>query len=153
MTPGSDFLAGSFHGDAHVFPLRVYYEDTDAAGIVYYANYLRFAERARTEMMRSLGVNHSGLMAVDGIAFAVRHCSADFLAPARLDDRLEVVTRITELRGASLGVEQRVRRDGADLVRMSLRLACMTLAGRPSRIPATLRADLNDYHNKGKRLK
>ena len=153
MTRANDSLAGAFHGDAHVFPLRVYYEDTDAAGIVYYANYLRFAERARTEMMRSLGVNHSGLMAADGIAFAVRHCSADFLAPARLDDRLEVVTRITELRGASLGVEQRVRRDGADLVRMSLRLACMTLAGRPSRIPATLRADLNDYHNKGQRLK
>lgn len=144
---------GILEGDTHVFPLRVYYEDTDAAGIVYYANYLRFAERARTEMMRSLGLNHSGMMAAEGVVFAVRHCSADFLAPARLDDRLEVVTRITGLRGASLGMEQRVRRDGADLVRMSLKLACMTLTGRPSRIPGALRADLKDYHNKGKRLK
>jgi len=136
-----------------VFPLRVYYEDTDAAGIVYYANYLRFAERARTEMMRSLGLNHSIMMAAERVVFAVRHCTADFLAPARLDDQLEVVTRITQLRGASLGMEQRVRRDGADLVRMSLKLACMTLSGRPSRIPGTLRADLKDYHNNGKRLK
>ena len=144
---------GIFEGDAHVFPLRVYYEDTDAAGIVYYANYLRYAERARTEMMRSLGLNHSGMMAAEGVVFAVRHCTADFLAPARLDDRLEVVTRITGLRGASLGMEQRVSRDGADLVRMTLMLACMTLTGRPSRIPGTLRADLTDYHNKGKRLK
>jgi acyl-CoA thioester hydrolase len=144
---------GIFDGDAHVFPLRVYYEDTDAAGIVYYANYLRYAERARTEMMRSLGLNHSEIMAAEGVVFAVRHCTADFLAPARLDDRLDVVTRITDLRGASLGMEQRVRRDGADLVRMSLKLACMKLTGRPSRIPGTLRADLMDYHNKGKRLK
>jgi acyl-CoA thioester hydrolase len=131
-----------------VYPLRVYYEDTDAAGIVYYANYLRFAERARTEMMRSLGLNHSGMMAEEGVVFAVRHCTADFLAPARLDDWLEVVTRITGLRGASLGLEQWVRRDGADLVRMSLKLACMTLAGRPSRIPATLRADLEEFRNR-----
>ena len=139
---------GVFDGAAHVFPLRVYYEDTDAAGIVYYANYLRFAERARTEMMRSLGLNHSGMMAEEGVVFAVRHCTADFLAPARLDDWLEVVTRITGLRGASLGMEQWVRRDGADLVRMSLKLACMTLAGRPSRIPATLRAHLEEFRNR-----
>ena len=139
---------GAFDGAAHVFSVRVYYEDTDAAGIVYYANYLRFAERARTEMMRSLGLNHSGMMAEEGVVFAVRHCTADFLAPARLDDWLEVVTRITGLRGASLGMEQWVRRDGADLVRMSLKLACMTLAGRPSRIPATLRADLEEFRNR-----
>ena len=144
----SDPPPGVFDGAAHVYPLRVYYEDTDAAGIVYYANYLRFAERARTEMMRSLGLNHSGMMAEEGVVFAVRHCTADFLAPARLDDWLEVVTRITGLRGASLGMEQWVRRDGADLVRMSLKLACMTLAGRPSRIPATLRADLEEFRNR-----
>ncbi len=144
----SDPPPGAFDGHAHVYPLRVYYEDTDAAGIVYYANYLRFAERARTEMMRSLGLNHSGMMAEEGVVFAVRHCTADFLAPARLDDWLEVVTRITGLRGASLGMEQWVRRDGADLVRMSLKLACMTLAGRPSRIPATLRAHLEEFRNR-----
>jgi acyl-CoA thioester hydrolase len=131
-----------------VFSLRVYYEDTDAAGIVYYANYLRFAERARTEMMRALGVEHSELRAAAGIVFAVRRCSADYLAPARLDDRLEVVTRITDLRGASLGLEQTVRRDAADLVRMHLKLACMTVAGRPARIPGTLRAELEDLRNR-----
>jgi acyl-CoA thioester hydrolase len=147
-TPVNRPPPGDFDGDAHLFPLRVYYEDTDAAGIVYYANYLRFAERARTEMMRALGVEHSELMAAAGIAFAVRRCSADYLAPARLDDRLEVVTRITDLRGASLGLEQTVRRDAADLVRMHLKLACMTVAGRPARIPGTLRAELEDLRNR-----
>jgi acyl-CoA thioester hydrolase len=147
-TPVNRPPRGDFDGDAHVFPLRVYYEDTDAAGIVYYANYLRFAERARTEMMRALGVEHLELMAADGIAFAVRRCSADYLAPARLDDRLEVVTRITDLRGASLGLEQTVRRDAADLVRMHLKIACMTVAGRPARFPGTLRAELEDLRNR-----
>ena len=144
----SEPLVGVFEGDSHMFPLRVYYEDTDAAGMVYHANYLRFAERARTEMLRSVGLNHSGMMAAEGVVFAVRHCTADYLAPARLDDRLEVVTRITGLRGASLGMEQRVRRDGTDLVRMFLKLACMTLSGRPSRIPRTLRTDLEDFRNR-----
>ena len=139
---------GAFDGAEHVFSVRVYYEDTDAAGIVYYANYLKFAERARTEMMRALGIEHSGLMAAAGVVFAVRRCSADYLAPARLDDRLEVVTRITDVRGASLGLEQTIRRDAADLVRMHLKLACMTVAGRPARIPGTLRAELEDLRNR-----
>lgn len=147
----SEPSSGAFSGDEHVLPLRVYYEDTDAAGIVYYANYLRFAERARTEMMRAFGLNHSGMMATEGVVFAVRHCAAEFLAPARLDDRLDVVTRITGLRGASLDMEQRIRRDGADLVCMSFKLACMTLSGRPSRIPGTLRVDLEDFRNRNDR--
>ena len=80
---GSGFVDG-----VHVFSMRVYYEDTDAAGIVYYANYLKFAERARTEMLRALGTDQSRLAAEQGIAFAVRRCTADYLKPARLDNRL-----------------------------------------------------------------
>ncbi len=80
--------SGTVQDDAHQFPLRVYYEDTDAAGIVYYANYLQFAERARTEMLRLLGFEHDELRRATGVVFAVRRCSADYLAPARLDDEL-----------------------------------------------------------------
>ncbi|MGF1640741.1 MAG: tol-pal system-associated acyl-CoA thioesterase [Rhodospirillales bacterium] len=151
MAPASDPPAGAFDGDAHLLPIRVYYEDTDAAGLVYYANYLRFAERARTEMMRMLGVDHPGLMATDGVVFAVRHCSADYLAPARLDDPLQVVTRLAEVRGVSLTLDQRVRRDGTDLVRIGLKLVCMTLTGRPARIPAALRARLATHLNRSNR--
>ena len=105
--------AGTFAGDVYVFPVRVYYEDTDAGGVVYHANYLQFAERARTEMLRTLGMQQSQLAAETGILFVIRRCVADFLAPARLDDRLEVASRLIDLRGASIDLHQDVRRDGA----------------------------------------
>lgn len=124
----------------HVFPFRVYYEDTDAAGIVYYANYLKFAERARTEMLRARGFDHRQLDAKDGVVFAVRACSADYLLPARLDDALEVHTRVTHVGGATLDADQDITRDDAVLTRLKIRLACINRAGRPARIPAALLA-------------
>ena len=139
-------------GGVHVFPLRVYYEDTDADDIIYYANYLRFAERARTEMLRDMGVNQSEWKAEKGIVFAVRHCSADYVKPGRLDDRLEVHTRIVEVGGGSLTAEQWVRRDGADLVVMNLRLVCMNLEGRPTRLPADVRPALIKFCNTNHRV-
>lgn len=123
----------------HIFPLRVYYEDTDAGGIVYYANYLRFAERARTEYLRSVGADHQSLLAKDDVAFTVRQCNVDYLSPAFLDDPLEVHTRFTEVRGASLRAEQIVRRGADDLARLLVRLACVGSDGRPKRMPKTLR--------------
>lgn len=143
--------AGAFVGAVHVFPMRVYFEDTDAAGIVYYANYLKFAERARTEMLREMGVNHARMMADDGLAFTVRRCSVDYLKPARLDDRLEVHTRLLEVRGASLVAEQTVRGKRGDLARLGLRLACTDSAGRPARMPGRLRARLSDLCNTNER--
>ncbi len=130
--------------EEHIFPVRVYYEDTDAGGVVYYANYLRFAERARTEMLRRLGIESSKLMAEEGIAFAVRRCAADYRRPARLDDRLEVRTRLLDMGGASLEMEQRIVRaeNGSEAVRLVLTLACMTMAGKPARIPADVRRRL-----------
>lgn len=124
----------------HVFPIRVYYEDTDAAGIVYYANYLKFAERARTEMLRERGFDHRKLDAKDGVAFAVRSCNADYLLPARLDDALEVHTRVTHIGGASLEADQDITREDAILTRLKVRLACINRAGRPARIPAAILA-------------
>ncbi|NNE83802.1 MAG: tol-pal system-associated acyl-CoA thioesterase [Alphaproteobacteria bacterium] len=135
---------GWFEDGEHVLPLRVYYEDTDAAGIVYYANYLKFAERARTEMIRCLGVEHRPLMAGAGVAFAVRSCAAEYLQPARLDDRIVVRTRIDKAGGATLNATQRVFRvDGDDgeteLVELKIRLACIDKNQRPARMPADIR--------------
>ena len=134
---GSGFVDG-----VHVFPMRVYYEDTDAAGIVYYANYLRFAERARTELLRDLGIENAQLMEQQNLAFAVKRCSMDFVKPAKLDDLLTVETRLLEVGGASLSVDQRVRRGATDLVRMELKLACISLNGRPARLPGDIRKRL-----------
>jgi len=129
------------HG-LHVLPLRVYWEDTDAAGIVYYANYLKFTERARTDMLRLLGINQSALLADEGLAFAVRECVLEYLKPARLDDEIEVHSRITELGGVRLGADQAVKRDGLDLVRSRVRLACIDMTGRPRRLPTSVREAL-----------
>jgi acyl-CoA thioester hydrolase len=133
---------GAERGPSHRFPVRVYYEDTDAAGIVYYANYLKFAERARTEWLRSAGAGYAATLREDGLAFAVRRCDIDYLRPARLDDLLEVETRLTGAAGATLDLDQVVRRAGAALVEMRVTLACLNAAGRPVRLPAALRAAL-----------
>ena len=124
----------------HHFQLRVYYEDTDAAGIVYYANYLRFAERARTEYMRAAGVDQRTLRDREGVLFAVRRCEIDYLLPARLDDSLDVVSRVIALRGASVTMQQTVMRAAEILAQLSVRVACVDAAGRPARIPGWVRA-------------
>jgi acyl-CoA thioester hydrolase len=124
---------------AHIFPVRVYYEDTDAAGIVYYANYLKFAERARSELLRTRGLGNRALQEGEGIAFAVRRLAIEYLAPAYLDDLLEVRSRITSVRGASIEAEQDVLRDGRDLARLTLTLACVARNGRPARLPDNVR--------------
>lgn len=126
----------------HRFPIRVYYEDTDAAGIVYYANYLKFAERARTEWLREIGGDEARVLKDSGLLFVVRRCEVEYLQAARLDDLLEVETRVTGFAGATLDLAQTVRRDAVDLVAMSVKLACLNPAGRPARLPAVLRAAL-----------
>ena len=122
----------------HVFSLRVYYEDTDASGIEYYANNLRFAERARTEYLRSVGADHKSMMEQDSVYFIVRQCSVDYLTPAFLDDALEIHLCFFDLRGASLRAEQVVRREEDELARLNIRLACVGNNGRPCRIPRKL---------------
>jgi acyl-CoA thioester hydrolase len=123
----------------HRHAVRVYWEDTDASGIVFYANYLRFTERGRTEWLRRLGIDQSKLLAETGAAFVVRHVSVGYRAPARLDDVLEVQSRLTELRPASLTLEQRIHRGEELLVQSSVQLACIDRQGRPTRLPACLR--------------
>jgi acyl-CoA thioester hydrolase len=130
----------------HRFFMRVYYEDTDAAGIVYYANYLKFVERARTEMMRLYGVEHEKSRQSEGTAFIVRRAALEFLAPARLDDELTVETRITEVGGASILLTQDVKRGDALLVGATILIACIGRSGRPVRLPPALRAALASPH-------
>jgi acyl-CoA thioester hydrolase len=134
---------GVVEGGVHLFPVRVYYEDTDAAGLVYYANYLKFAERARTEMLRRLGIEQERLRADTGLGFVVRRCSIDYAAAARLDDDLVVATRLVGLGAATLELEQEVRRRDASLVRLALQIAAIGRTGRPQRLPPTLRAALS----------
>ncbi|UYN93495.1 MAG: tol-pal system-associated acyl-CoA thioesterase [Enhydrobacter sp.] len=138
----SEPTSGRFVDGAHILPLRVYYEDTDAAGIVYYANWLRFLERGRTELLRLLGQEHSALRDERGVNWVVRRCLIDYLRPARLDETIEIVTTCGELRGASLDMLQQARRSGDVLVRAELTVACMGATGRPVRLPPHLRTAL-----------
>ncbi|HVL20040.1 MAG TPA: tol-pal system-associated acyl-CoA thioesterase [Amaricoccus sp.] len=124
------------------FRLRVYYEDTDAAGIVYYANYLKFMERARTEALLAAGYRQTELRERHGIVFAVREVTVTYLAPARLEDQLVVRTSTLPPRGARLHMRQEVWRDDACLVTAQATLACIGASGRPARMPADLRAAL-----------
>ena len=120
---------------AFTLPVRVYYEDTDAGGVVYYANYLRFLERARTEWLRTLGFDQSVLMAQD-IAFAARSISAEYLKPARLDDALLVVSTVESLGRAQLVFAQRVERDNELLLDAKMRIACFDpVRGKARGIP------------------
>ena len=123
----------------HRLDLRVYYEDTDLAGIVYYANYLKYIERARTEFVRSLGIDQTQLKSDHGIVFAVRRIEADYLVPARFDDELGVFTDVNDLTGARIILRQQVVRDGVLLFDAIVTLVALTDAGRPARLPAEIR--------------
>lgn len=125
--------------EPHRRRLRVHWEDTDAAGIVYYANYLRFIERARSDMVREAGLDQTRLLSESGLIFAVRRCEIDYRAPARLDDELEIETVVEALGAATVDLRQTVRRDGEEIVRARVRLACMSRDGRPRRLPREAR--------------
>lgn len=137
--------AGLIKDGVYLYPVRVYYEDTDAGGIVYHANYLRFAERARSEMLRRLGIEQGEMRARDGVMFAVRRCETDFLAPAKLDDDLVVETRLVGLGGATMDIHQDVRLNDRELVRLKLLIACVGPSGRPARIPKPIRAAIEPF--------
>lgn len=134
----------------HQFKLRVYYEDTDAGGIVYYANYLKFAERARTEMMRALGFDHVGLAAAEGLGIVVRRCTVDYRRAARLDEELIVQTRIAKIRGASFDLEQCVISGSLVTASLDVTLAVVDETGRAARLPKALIAALTPQYRVGK---
>lgn len=126
----------------HQFRTRVYYEDTDLAGIVYYANYLKFIERARSEWIASLGVDQMALRASEGVVFAVRRIEADYLRPGKFGDDLLVETALQSIGGARLVLEQAVLRGGERLFVAVVTLVCLTDDGHAARMPAALRLRL-----------
>ncbi|MAU48274.1 MAG: tol-pal system-associated acyl-CoA thioesterase [Yangia sp.] len=123
----------------HEFPVRVYYEDTDMAGIVYHANYLKYIERARSDWVLGMGIDQSALRESEGIVFVIRRIEADFRASARFDDRLTVMTRVGTVSGVRLVLHQEVLRDGELLFSAEVTLVSMTLDGQPVRLPQALR--------------
>lgn len=126
---------------AFVFPIRVYYEDTDAGGVVYYANYLRFCERARTEWLRALGIEQQRLLTEDGSLFVVRSVRADYLAPARLDDSLSVESAIHDMRNVSVLFSQRISCEDKLLFTAEVKIVPVSSAtGRPTPWPDAVRA-------------
>lgn len=126
--------------ESFTWPVRIYWEDTDAGGVVYHSNYLRFMERARTEWLRAQGIDQMDLRESTGLAFVVRDMQLDFLKPARLDDELQITVLVKERRAASMLFAQDVTRaDGLLLVRAQVRVACVDLeAMRPVQIPGNL---------------
>lgn len=127
----------------HVFPVRVYYEDTDHGGVVYHANYLKYMERGRTEFLRTGGLELDAVERQYGCLFTVTKVELRFLAPARFNDSLEVESRLIELSGARLAFAQCVRRDNLILVTGVIGLACIDRgSGRPRRIPTPIRHTL-----------
>jgi acyl-CoA thioester hydrolase len=123
------------------WPVRVYYEDTDLGGVVYYANYLKFLERARTEWLRSLGFMQTELAAAHGVVFVVRSIALDYLKPARFDDSLEVSVELADIGASRIGLAQRVRRGAEDLVTADVDIACVhTATFKPARIPGVILA-------------
>lgn len=128
----------------HRHPIRVYYEDTDLAGIVYYANYLKFIERGRSEWVRARGVDQGRLKAETGIVFAVRKVDADYLRPARFDDLLTATTELRALGGARIDLWQTVLRGEETLFTAAVTLVCLGEDGRAARLPPEIRALLSE---------
>ena len=125
-----------FDGRVHRYPVRAYFEDTDAGGVVYHANYLRWFERARSEMIRQLGLDQPGAIAEGRGAYAVTDLAIRYLRPARLGDAVIIASRMTELRAASWRVEQKALRGDMMLAEASIRIGFVTPDGRPARHPA-----------------
>ena len=127
----------------HRLPLRIYYEDTDLAGIVYYANYLKFIERGRSEWVREMGVDQAAMKRDDGVVFAVRRVEADYHAPAKYDDEVVVATTVKSVSGARLIVKQTVERGGDVLFSALVTIVAINEAGAPARLPAAFRRNLH----------
>ena len=132
-------LSARLEGKTFIWPVRIYYEDTDLSGIVYHANYLRYMERARTEFFRALGIKASYLEDADPAAWALRKVQIEYLKPARFDDHIEVRTTTTSLTGVRLCADQSIWRGGEELTKGAVEACIISLSGRPKRIPSEIR--------------
>lgn len=136
---------GMTHDTQHMLSVRVYYEDTDLAGIVYYANYLKFIERARTEFVRELGIDQTILKDEAGLVFAVRRVEADYLSPAKFDDQLSVCTTVKDVTGVRIILRQDVLRGDTLLFSAIVTLVAIGTDGGPKRLPANIRRIFQDW--------
>ena len=128
---------------SHSFPVRIFYEDTDMAGIVYYANYLKYIERARSDIVEQLGVDQRAMRKAE-LVFVITRVEADYLGAARFGDRLEVRSTHYARGAARWMFDQEVCREGKAIFRAKVTAVCMTTAGKPTRLPAELRSQLVD---------
>ena len=135
MTAYNQPYRGGFVGPAHHFALTVYFEDTDTAGVVYYANYLRFMERARSDMIRAVGIDQQAVLRAGGDAYYVADVHIRYLKPARLGDDLQVVSTVEQVRAASVVIHQRVMRGPEQLTDARVTAAFLDADGRPKRQP------------------
>ena len=124
---------------SHFLDVRVYYEDTDMAGIVYYANYLRYIERARSDWVRSIGINQNKMKMQDGLVFAVRRIEADYVTPAHFDDVLTIETQTQNASAARLILRQDIRRDAEVIFSAVVTIVCISDLGKPVRLPDNIR--------------
>jgi acyl-CoA thioester hydrolase len=153
MTETWPDLAGRIEGETHVLPIRVYFEDTDCAGVVYHANFLKFCERGRSDFIRLLGIEHQGLADPEQgepSVFVVRRVEIDYLKPGRMDDVLEIVTSCAEIGSASLVLQQDVRRDGTLIVSARVSVVLVSQAGKPQRLGAIIRGALQRFVNQAR---
>jgi acyl-CoA thioester hydrolase len=132
-------LEARVEGKTFIWPVRIYYEDTDLSGIVYHANYLRYMERARTEFFRSIDLKASYLDADDPAAWALRKAEVEFLRPAKMDDIIEVRTRVVNLTGVRLDADQSIWRGSEQLTQGLVQACIISLSGKPKRIPPEIR--------------
>ena len=149
MTKWPD-LAGRIEGETHILPVRVYFEDTDCAGLVYHTNFLKYCERGRSDFIRLLGISQTWLADPEQgepAVFVVRRIEIDYLKPGRMDDVLEVVTRCAEIGTASLVLDQEVRRGDMVLVRAKVMVVLVSGSGKPQRLGALVRGVLQRFVN------
>jgi acyl-CoA thioester hydrolase len=145
MSRASQKGLGRFEGKTHILPLSVYYEDTDLSGFVYHANYLRFMERGRTECLRLAGAKLAALDAPEPTAWAILSADVQFRRPARLDDVVEVHTRLLSISGARMTIAQQILLDGALLVEGRIEACVITLSGKARRVPSEVREKLTPF--------
>lgn len=135
QTPFDTPYRGGFKGRQHRFALTVYFEDTDTAGVVYYANYLKFMERARSDMIRAAGIDQGAMLQGDGSAYFVTHVDIRYRRPARLGDDLQVISSVQQVRASSVNIHQQVMRGPELLADASVTAAFLDRKGRPRRQP------------------
>jgi acyl-CoA thioester hydrolase len=146
-------LAGRIEGETHVLPVRVYFEDTDCGGVVYHTNFLKYCERGRSDFIRLLGIDATGLAGPaqgEPSIFVVRRVEIDYLKPGRMDDVLEVVTSCAEIGSASLTLQQDITREGTLLARARVIVVLVSSAGKPQRLGALVRGALQRFVNQAR---